>query len=52
VLPMAAAQCFSGSVAICCVLPFIRMTSYMQITSQPLRGLLPVLLLGEHRHDG
>ena len=22
------------------------------VTSQPLRGLLPVLLLGEQRHDG
>ena len=22
------------------------------VTCQPLRGLLPILLLGEHRHDG
>jgi len=24
----------------------------LQLPSQPLRGLLPVLLLGEQRHDG
>jgi len=23
----------------------------LQLPSQPLRGLLPILLLGEHRHD-
>ena len=24
----------------------------LQLTPQPLRGLLPILLLGEQRHDG
>ena len=33
-------------------LPLLSASYFLQLLSQPLRGLIPILLLGEQRHDG